>query len=267
MKLITLNEAAKIKAKKGLGLSLTKIKMFDNCAYRYYLQYILKEKFDKEDFNPKFFKIGQFAHKWVESKINKIECKFDSTTLTDEDKKKTIGACERIFANDYIKSLLGKGQAEKGFSLYITPEESDGLQVSEKYSKNADFSGYIDYYAKIGSIIHIIDWKTGAKKGNDDDTFMQLFLYAKACQKLEGGSKFMLSYFYVDHDVLVTRELSLTELNSKIEKIVKKGITIPTQNNPTLFPPNVGDMCTYCPYSKVRSIDNKVVCKFANSHV
>lgn len=264
MKLTTLNEAAKVKAKKGLGLSLSKIKMFDNCAYRYYLQYMKKEKFDKADYNPKFFKIGQFAHKWIESKINNIECKFNSTTLTDDDKQQTMSACDKVFENDYIKSLLGKGQAEKGFSLYITPEEPDGLKVSKRYSRSADFSGYIDYYAKLGSTIHVVDWKTGSKRGKDDDTFMQLMLYAKACQKLEGGSKFVLSYFYIDHNTLVTREFSLSELDKKIEKIVKKGINIPIQNSPGLFPPNPGTVCKYCPYSKVRSSDNKVVCEFAN---
>jgi ATP-dependent helicase/DNAse subunit B len=87
MKLSVLNEAARLTPIKGLGLSLSKIKLFETCAYRYYLQYFAKETFDKEDYNPKFFKIGQFAHKYIESKIKGIECKFNSETLTDVDKQ------------------------------------------------------------------------------------------------------------------------------------------------------------------------------------
>lgn len=263
MKLSELNESANPKAKKGLGLSLSKIKAWETCNYRYYLQYLMKEKFDKEDFDPKFFKIGQFAHKYIESKIKGIECKFDSTTLTDEEKTKTTDRCQSVFENDYIKSILGKGEAEKEFSLYITPTEDDGLEAHSKFIRAADFHGYIDYFAKVGNTIHVVDWKTGRIKGEDDDTFMQLYLYGKACQKLHGGSKIKLSFFYVDHAEIVSKEMSIDELDKKIETVINKGISIPTQKNAELFPSNPGNACKYCPYSKVRSSDNKVVCEFA----
>ena len=263
MKLFMLNEDAKLTKQKGLGLSLTKIKTFDTCAYKYFLQYVQKEKYDATDFNPKFFKIGQFAHKWIESKINGIECTFDSSTLTDEDKQKTMGNCAKVFEDEYIKSILGKGEAEKEFSLYINPMESDGLQASPKFSKTADFHGYIDYYAKTGDTIHIVDWKTGSKKGTDDETFMQLMLYAKACHKLEGGSKFILSYYYVDvkSKNLVSREFTVAELDEKIATIVEKGINIPSGKEESSFPAKPGWHCKYCPYSHVRSLDNTIPCK------
>lgn len=264
MKLSQLNEAAKEKATKGLGLSLSKIKTHENCPYKYYLQYLAKEKYDKEDYNPKFFKVGQFAHKWIESKIKGTACEFNSSTLTDEDKSNISGNCAKVFDNDYVKSILGKGESEKEFSMYINPSEIDGLEAKGKASRSADFQGYIDYYAKTGSLVHIVDWKTGSKKGKDDDTFMQLFLYAKACQKLHGGTKFKLSFYYIDHNKLVTRELNLSELNTKIETIVNKGINIPTQKNPNMFPAKPGWMCKYCPYSKVRSSDKKIPCEFTN---
>jgi CRISPR/Cas system-associated exonuclease Cas4 (RecB family) len=254
MKLQQLNEAAKVK--KGLGLSLSKIKMYENCAYRYFLQYIAKEKFDRKANNPKFFKIGQFAHKYIESKIKGIECKFDSETLTDEDKQKTMGNCQSVFENPYIKGLLDKGEAERGFSMYIDVNEPDGLSATDKYSRSADFSGYIDFFVKDGGTLHLIDWKTGGIKGSDDDTFMQLYLYAKAMEKLEGGSKFILSYFYVDHGKIVTKELTKSDLDKKIESVVNKGISIPTQNNSQLFPANPGNVCKYCPYA------TNYVCKF-----
>lgn len=262
MKLERLNEATP-KAKKGLGLSLSKIKMYDNCAYRYYLQYIAKEKFDKKDYNPKFFKIGQFAHKWIESKIKNIECKFDSTTITQEDKDKVAVNCANVFENEYIKSILDGGKTEEGFSMYIDPMSKDGLDAINKYSRSADFSGYIDFYNIIDGVAHVVDWKTGSKKGTDDDTFMQLMLYAKAISKFENVSKFKLSFFYVDHNELVTREFSLSELNKKIDNIIRKGIDIPTTDNEKLFKATPGNVCKYCPYSKARSSDNKIVCNYA----
>ena len=261
-----INESVK-KELKGLGLSLTKIKTFEMCNYKYYLQYILKEPVDKEVFNPKFFKIGQFAHKWIESKINNVVCNFDSETLTDEDKQKTMGNCAKVFDNEYIKSILGTGEAEKEFSLYINPTEADGLEASPKFIKTADFHGYIDYYAKIGDTIHVVDWKTGSKRGKDDETFMQLFLYAKACQKLHGGSNVVMSYYYVDHDKIVTREMSVAELDEKIKSVVEKGIKIPTAKTPESFPATPGWGCKYCPYSKARKSDGKVVCEFTSTTV
>ena len=121
---LTESEAKEI---KGLGLSLSKIKMFDNCPYRYYLQYFKKEKIDKNDYNPKFFKYGQFAHKYIESKIKGVECKFNSSTLTDEDKQKATDNCQNVFNNKYISDMIAKGgEAEAGFSMYIDPSQSDG---------------------------------------------------------------------------------------------------------------------------------------------
>lgn len=262
MKLRDLNES--IKAKKGLGLSLSKIKMFENCEWRYYLQYFKKEKFDKADYNPKFFKIGQFAHKYIESKIKGIDCVFNSSTMTDEEKETVKNNCQNVFKNKYISDLIKHGgESEKGFSLYIDPTEEDGLSVAEKYSRNADFSGYIDFFTIKNGVAHIIDWKTGSKKGKDDETFMQLMLYAKAVAKLENVKKFKLSFFYLDHDELVTRDFTLDNLNKHIEKIVKKGFDIPRTDNPKLFKPNPGTVCKYCPYSKVRSSDGKIPCEFA----
>jgi|SaaInlStandDraft_4_1057021.scaffolds.fasta_scaffold14509_4 hypothetical protein len=259
-----LNEAAKPKAKKGLGLSLTKIKTFETCSYRYFLQYIQKEKVDKKDYDPVFFKKGQFAHKWMESKIGGLECKFDSSTLSDEDKESIKGNCAKVFDNDYIKSILPKGEAERGFSLNITSKEVDGFEATPRYSRSADFSGFIDFYAKVGNTLHLVDWKTGGKKGKDDDTFMQLFLYAKAQQKLDGGNKFVLSFYYVDHDKIVTRELTLDELNKKIESIMKKAYSIPTSKSKKSFPATPGWYCKFCPFGAVRSSDKKIPCEFTN---
>ncbi len=264
MKLSALNEASQEKAVKGLGLSLSKIKTYDVCAYKYFLQYVKKEKYDQADFNPKFFKIGQFAHKWIESKIKGIECKFDSKTLSDKEKEDTVSNCARVFDNEYIKTLLGHGEAEKEFSLFINPTEADGLEASPKFIKAADFHGYIDYYAKIGDTIHVVDWKTGSKKDMSDDTFMQLMLYAKACQKLHGGSKFVLTYYYLDMKKknLATREFTAAELDEKIAAIVTKGINIPKGENESAFPAKPGWYCKYCPYSQKRSSDGVVPCQY-----
>jgi predicted RecB family nuclease len=252
-----------VKIEKGLGLSLSKIKMFNNCNYRYYLQYFKKEKIDKKDYNPKFFKIGQFAHKWIESKIKGVECTFNSTTLTDEDKTKTVSNCENVFKNEYIKSLIEMGGvAEEGFSMNISPKEIDGLVAYPKYSRKADFSGIIDFYVIDGKTAHIVDWKTGSIKDDSDESFMQLMLYAKALQKLKNVNKIKMSFFYTDHNKLVTRDITIDELNLKIQKIVENGINIPTKDEEILFPPNVGEVCKYCPYSVKRKSDGIVACKY-----
>jgi len=272
-----LNEAAKaVKTvtQKGLGLSLTKIKTFDMCEYKYFLQYILpksknpenaeiqaKIKADKADFNPDYFKKGQLAHKHIESALKGTVCDFKSTSLSDEDTKNTIDSCQSVYDNEYINSIKHASKIEEPYALYITSEEEDGLTASSVYDKKADFSGYIDFYAKIDDTIHVVDWKTGAAKTKkDDDTFMQLFIYAKACQKLFGGSKFVLSYFYVNHGKIVTRELTVPELNGKLSAIVNKGISIPSTDDPNDYKAKP-DGCGYCPFSKVKN--GAATCKFA----
>jgi len=277
MKLIELNEA--VKAKTGLGLSLSKMKAYKTCPNKYFLQYVKKVTIPKSVFNPKFFKIGQFAHKWIESKITGLDCKFDSTTLTDADKDGVKGNCKAVFENEYIKNILDAGtfEVEKPFSLNITPEESDGWEADSTFIKKADFHGYIDLYSKIGNTLHIIDWKTGKRvTSKDDETFKQLFLYAKACQKLDGGSKFKLSFFYVDANVgregkkqfdpIVTMELSLAELDKKIADILSEALNIPTSKNANAFSATPGWFCQYCPFFKMLDEDDNKICEMSSYH-
>ena len=79
---------------------------------------------------------------------------------------------------------------------------------------------------------------------------MQLMLYAKALQKLDGGSKFILSFFYVDHGKLVQREFTVDELNKKIEAIMAKAYKIPTSKNESGFLPATPGW--YCKFWQVR---------------
>jgi len=258
MKVADINKSIPQILTERLGLSLTKIKTFEICPYRYYLQYIKKIKIPKNAYNPLFFKKGQAFHKILDNFIKTgIACDFNSETLGNE-VEEIKNLCEKIYKSDFVQNLLKFEHAsEVPFSIYI---ENNKLSAKPKYSRKADLSGYIDFYAIDGSTLYVIDWKTGKVANNTEDTFLQVYLYAKALELIlnRNFKKFIVGYYYVEHEKELMKELSKKELDQKIEMILNKAFSIPNSNNKNDFPPIIGNHCKYCPFRK-KGIE---ICKF-----
>ena len=238
-------------SKKNLGLSLTKIKVFETCPYKYYLQYIEKVKVPKSAYNPKFFKRGQAFHKIIDSLIKTgVACDFNSTTLGDEviDIK---NLCKQIYNSEFVQNLLKyEHRTEYPFSLYVY--EDGTLNAINKIKKDADIYGIVDFFAENGDELIVVDWKTGKVATDNDDTFLQVYLYAKALQLLNNNKfkKFKVGYYYVEHQVPLFREITFEELNSKIENLLNKAYKIPKSNNKNDYPATPSPLCKWCPYGK-----------------
>jgi len=240
-----------ISKRKSLGLSLTKIKVFETCPYRYYLQYIEKVKVPKSSFNPKFFKKGQAFHKIIDSLIKTgVACDFHSTTLGDE-VNDIKGMCEKIYESDFVQNLLKYPHySEFPFSLYV---DVDGkIEAINKIKKDADIYGIIDFFAINKDELIVVDWKTGKVAQDTEDTFLQVYLYAKAINILRGGrfKTFKVGYYYVEHETPLFKTLTIDELNEKINNLLQKAYNIPQSDNPDDFPAEPGSQCKWCPYGK-----------------
>jgi len=237
--------------KDRLGLSISKLKAFEKCPYFYYLRYIEKIKIDKKDYNPKFFKIGQFAHKYIDSSLKGIECKFDSTTLTNDDKEQIKSRCDLILQDKLIQKLLKCNyKTEVPFSLNFNIL-NNSIEVKDKYSRKADIAGYIDFLAICGNTLYIIDWKTGNVAPDKPETYEQVMLYAKAALKLFGNfKKIIVGYIYIDHNEKLLKEVTPEEIDKFIYDLIARGKKIPQSKNVEDFPPNPGTHCKWCPYGK-----------------
>ena len=235
---------------KNVGLSLTKIKTFETCPYRYYLQYVEKVKVPKTSYNPYFYKFGQAFHKILDSLIKTgIACDFNSTTLGDE-VNNIKSLCQQIYENDFIQNLLKyPHESEVPFSIYV---ENGNLRAEKKYSRKADLAGYIDFYSIDGNTLYVIDWKTGKVAEDNENTFLQVYLYAKALELILNKpiKKFVIGYYYVEHDTKLIKELTKDELNDKITNLLDKTYKIPTTNNKKDYTANPGIYCKWCPFGK-----------------
>ena len=234
--------------KKNLGLSLTKIKVFEGCPYRYFLQYVEKVKVPKSAYNPKFFKRGQAFHKIIDSFIKTgVACDFNSTTLGDE-VNDIKNLCGQIYNSTFVKDLLKyPHKSEYAFSLYIY---EDTMEAISRIKRDADIYGIVDFYAENGDELIVVDWKTGRVASDADDTFLQVYLYAKALQLLNKNKfkRFKVGYYYVEHQVPLFRELTIEELDSKIADLVAKAYKIPNSEDKKDFPALPGKTCEWCPF-------------------
>jgi len=242
-----LNESS---VKKSLGLSLTKIKSFETCPLKYYYQYVEKVKVPRGAYNPKFFKKGQAFHKILDSLIKTgVACDFNSSTLGDE-VQGIKSLCKDIYSSEFVQELLKyPHKSEYPFSIYVQDKE---LTAINKQDKKADFYGIIDFFATNGDEAIIVDWKTGKVAQDNEDTFLQVYLYAKAIQLLNENkfSKFKIGYYYVEHDVKLMKTLTAKQLDEKIQNLLEKAYKIPISNDIKDFPANPSSLCKWCPFGK-----------------
>ena len=248
-------EIRESKTPDRLALSISKLKTFEQCNYLYYLRYIAKIKVDKKDYNPIYFKRGQFAHKYLDSKIKGTVCNFNSTTLTADDKEEISKKCDMVLQNELIEKLLKcDHQSEVSFSLNFNLNDMS-VEVSPKYSRKADIAGYVDFMAECDSTLYIIDWKTGGVPKDVPSTYEQVLLYAKAMLKLleEKGKKFnkiVVGYVYIDKETQLIREVTPEEIDDLLINLMTRGQKIPQSTDEKDFPPMPGDACKRCPYGK-----------------
>ena len=146
----------------SLRLSYSKMQTYNKCAFRYYIDNILKLNIYEENFSTI---IGSMVHyvmeKCLSNNSNDIE-KYVNEFIKD----KTFTKKETFFLHKYkecIKELLNQITLEKEYSIFNQAMYEKKIDID--YGDNVHFSGIIDkilyYISDNTTYIALIDYKTG----------------------------------------------------------------------------------------------------------
>lgn len=198
--------------------SASKIKLFEECPWKFNQWYVLKNRPPVE---PKpFFEKGTFLHWVLEIFPNKPDKPFEFKYASSVDQKVWMEIARGIVKDSRIRYLLNhKIKSEKKFALDknykpINPKDKDEVLVM----------GYIDH---IGHNEHkgisIIDWKSGISRVPAGD--IQLMLYALwfltispnvdevLCEYVYIEQKDSAATLYTREDLKSLRQLFINKIN------------------------------------------------------
>lgn len=174
----------------GLTLSYSDMKLYNQCAFRYYLSKILRLDIYEENFSAV---IGSTVHYVMQKCLSNNEWdtdKYISEYLSD----RILTKKERFFLNKYrvvVKELLDHVLEEKEYSLFNHAMYEKKIQVD--FGEKVVFKGFIDkilYYQNDGRTYYaLIDYKTGQDqidlKYLEYGLNMQLPIYLYLSKRLE----------------------------------------------------------------------------------
>lgn len=240
-----------VKSKKeseAFPLSVSKAKTFDNCAAKYYYQYI--KKLPRKTWS--FHILGTFAHEVLENfhkklledknqDIFKLMTEVFQQSLKGDSGKKILKEDK-----DLVWQIMGKylAQINKfGLPNIIDIEKEFFVEIDKKVLVN----GYIDLI-KIDDdgVLHVADYKTTKDKKYLKDYF-QLLTYAFVIM-LEKPElkKVRASYIMLRDDFAhLTKEYSRDNVLEVQEQFFKYVDSIKAEK---LWRPNPQFLCKYCDY-------------------
>jgi len=158
---------------------------------------------------------------------------------------------------DIVDNFVNSKYSEL-FKVPYKKEESFGLSHGLepiKYSNDALFRGYIDYYTVLGSenhYIRIVDYKTGKYKEPRFQNFNQLMFYAiYMFQKYQKINTIEIIYVYVEH--LCDNSMVLSrEYLGEYKKTLSEHISMVENSN---FCKNATPLCNYCDFKTICDSD------------
>ena len=207
--------------------SISKINLYHNCQYAYYLSYI-----NKEDRVQNIYSYaGGYIHDILE-KIYDNDLKYDITNIK-KDFEDMILECELLgykFPTEQIRKNWISDMTH--FVSNYKKLDMDVLMTEEQILMNIDniwFQGFIDIIKQNENSIDILDWKTSSKFSGKDklrDAGRQLLLYKLAKEKqgfkVDRVGWFMTKYLNVTYTLKngkqVTRMLNRGKWVSDFQK-------------------------------------------------
>lgn len=204
---------------KDMVWSFSRIQMFEDCPYRWYLRY-LKGHHEDDSFYSSF---GSFMHKLIELYYNKIIDKKDMVT---------------IFLRDFSKEVKGKRPKESVVMKYINngcdylrnfePFKYNKIEVEKKVEFDIDgipFVGYIDFLGEKDGEFYIVDNKSRDLKPRShrekptlkdkelDEMLRQLYIYSEAVKKEYGKYPKALCFNCFRTGVFIEEPFDMNALN------------------------------------------------------
>jgi len=240
--------------------SYSRLTSFDDCKYRWFLQYVLKKKRGEPQF---FSTFGTFIHeileKYLSGKLEKDELVQYFLENYDEN---VVGEAptERIANNFFESALSYLKSVDFPFKSIVATEKKVNFKIGDY-----KFVGYIDVLATKGKRYHIVDHKSHGLRHRSgrrfqtaydkelDQYLRQQYLYSIPIYDEYGQYPKTLNFNCYRHGRFISEPFDYTRLEetkdwavAQIEKIRREH---DWDANPDAFKCNyICDMRDHCPY-------------------
>ncbi len=217
--------------------SASKISIFDECPYKFKLQYVDRVKVPFVE--KAFFEKGKFFHYAFQFYPNDVPKPFNFRLSSKSEIKEYVNILNDFLRNKEIRNLL------------LTEDENEReISFSFRKSNRVLFKGIIDYLSFRDDVAVIVDWKSG-KNWNKilGKTDIQIPLYALwVLENYSNINRIDASYFYVEENdrdkTTFTRE-KLPELKDTFDNKINM---IETEKEWCKTPHS---FCKYCDYLNI----------------
>lgn len=213
----------------SIALSYSRLSTFETCPRKFKAQYIDKDYPDEGD--NYFFKKGQRKHQQLENYVLSLNNPMAVGTFRYDDD------IEAMFPMiDKICAAMPNFTAEQKMAV-------DGdFKPCGWFDKSVMYRAIVDFQAKAGSLMTVIDWKTGKLREYDAKPTGQLHLTAAIMfAHHEEVTDIITSYAFIDHKqnlkTQFDRSMELVEPFYKAHEAV---------NSEKDWTPTKNEYCKYC---------------------
>lgn len=223
--------------------SFSKICVFEECQFKFYLKYCQKIKTTPDE---KFFEKGRFYHYVLENYPNPLKEKFIFQFNSENKVKEFQKQIKRFIQNEKIKKILkNKRKNEVEIKLLF---EGNEFKVFDGNKYESDFYGYVDSILKDeNGEVYIIDWKSKKGKDNFRPSWFQLEIYAYwFFLKFPNINKAHILFGYIEDVDIEERILERDKDLSRIEKTLINKINKIEQTE--FFEKQKDRTCKWCEY-------------------
>jgi len=225
-----------------LALSVSRVKLYEECPRKFRYQYI--DKLPQQE--KSFFVLGTFVHKALEECVKHI--------LYGRSAKDAMYIAFRIARKEVSISSHMLAQIYPWLCTFVqqwVTSPCQPLRVEAKFSFPLEdrfkIRGVIDRIDRHGEGIHVIDYKTSRKIDMLDD--FQLAVYATAARQLYPDKSITAWFSMVRFDFVQACPLVVTDIiiEQALQRLFDAGVKIEQEQE---WPTNHTPKCRYCDYFK-----------------
>lgn len=197
------NKVDAFNEKSFLKLSTTRLDLFSNCPFHYYLSKVVRLDEDEASF---YVALGNISHTIFE---HHREENFDFNTAFDEEMKKyDFLPSEKLLLERQIKKMIEDASKSilKREQYYKNPKIYNEIELEAKLDDNLIVSGRVDNLVTLDDkYLVCIDYKTGSSSSNFKESKFayglstQLPTYTLLASRDEKFSEYQVMGIYINH--------------------------------------------------------------------
>jgi ATP-dependent exoDNAse (exonuclease V) beta subunit len=241
----------KLEQYKYKPYSNSKIWVWQNCPYRFKLQYVDKVKVEQRP--QRHFDWGKLLHLLMEHNgdMKKVLKSKEFTKdiwphgiLKKEDIKKAQEVYQTFVSSKAGKGILSKRELIKEFAIGL----DEDFKMVPYDGDTTLLRGFIDaaYVDEKSNTLLIVDWKSG--KLPEQSNFQQLLYYSLAMFEEMPYDRIILIYAYLEHGIIRHKIVTRDKLPVYQQALLN---TLKKIEEDETFEKNIGNSCYWCEYYKV----------------